>query len=97
VGTSGVLRADNGLTVDRPVNIQLHQEGDSVETETVSNSLAYARQVDSFAAAVEGKGIFPVPGEEGWKNQLILDAAYRAIKRGRIEGVGQINGNQPSP
>jgi predicted dehydrogenase len=97
VGTSGVLRSNNGLTVDRPVNIQFHHEGDSVETETVSNSLAYARQVDSFAAAVEGKGIFPIPGKEGWKNQLILDAAYRAIKRGRIEGVGQINGNQPSP
>jgi hypothetical protein len=39
---------------------------------------------------VEGKGTFPVPGEEGWKNQLILDAAYRSIKSGKAEQVGQI-------
>jgi len=42
----------------------------------LSNRLAYARQVDAFAAAVQGKANFPVPGEEGWQNQLILEAAY---------------------
>ena len=47
----------------------------------VSNQLAYAKQVDAFAAAVEGTGKFPVPGEEGWQNQLILDAAYRELEK----------------
>jgi 1,5-anhydro-D-fructose reductase (1,5-anhydro-D-mannitol-forming) len=86
VGERGVLRADNGLSVDGPVAIELRRSG-GVETEQVSNELAYARQVDAFADAVEGRAPFPVPGEEGWKNQVILDAAYRSIKTGRAETI----------
>jgi 1,5-anhydro-D-fructose reductase (1,5-anhydro-D-mannitol-forming) len=96
VGSTGVLRVDNGLTVDRPVTVQLHHD-DAVQTETVSNSLSYARQVESFAAAVEGREIFPIPGEEGWKNQKILDAAYQSIKSGRAEEVGPIRSKRDSP
>jgi len=87
VGDAGVLRADNGLTVDRPVTWELLRGGVIIESETVSNQLAYARQVDAFAAAVEGKTKFPVPGEEGWQNQEILDAAYRGIQSGKAEDV----------
>ena len=87
VGTTGTLRSENGLNVDRPVHVELHHEWDIADTETFSNSLAYAHQVDSFAAAVEGKGIFPTPGEEGCKNQKVLDAAYRSIKSGKTEDV----------
>jgi predicted dehydrogenase len=89
VGETGVLRAENALTVDRPVRLELCRRGVVVETHTVSNQLAYARQVDAFAAAVEGKGEFPIPGEEGWRNQEILDAAYRSIKTGQAEEVFQ--------
>lgn len=85
VGDAGVLRADDGLTVDRPVTLELWRDRQMVSTETVSNHFAYARQVDSFAAAVEGSEPFPVPGEEGWKNQVILDAAYRSLSQGKIE------------
>jgi predicted dehydrogenase len=81
VGERGVLRADNGLSVDEPVTIELRR-GSSVETEQVSNRLAYARQVDAFADAVEGRAPFPVPAEQGWQNQVILDAAYRSMKSG---------------
>ncbi len=87
VGETGALRADNALTVERPVQLELRRDGMVVETKTVSNQLAYALQVDAFAAAVEGKGVFPIPGEEGWRNQEILDAAYRSMKSGRTEGV----------
>jgi predicted dehydrogenase len=87
VGEAGVLRADNALTVERPVHLELLRGGVVVETSTVSNQLAYARQVDVFAAAVEGKAEFPIPGEEGWRNQEILDAAYRSMKSGRTEEV----------
>jgi 1,5-anhydro-D-fructose reductase (1,5-anhydro-D-mannitol-forming) len=87
VGESGVLRADNALTVDRPVRLELCRSGAVVESRTVSNDIAYARQVDAFAAAVEGNCEFPIPGEEGWRNQQILDAAYRSIKSGRTEDV----------
>ncbi len=87
VGTTGTLRSENGLNVDRPVHVELHHEWDVADTETFSNSLAYAHQVDSFAAAVEGRAIFPIPGEEGCKNQQVLDAAYRSIKSGKTEEI----------
>jgi predicted dehydrogenase len=85
VGDAGVLRADDALNVERPVTIELWRDGQRLGEETVSNQLAYARQVDSFAAAVEGREVFPVPGQEGWQNQIILDAAYRSLASGRSE------------
>jgi predicted dehydrogenase len=85
VGDAGVLRADDALNVERPVTIELWRNGQRLGEETVSNQLAYARQVDSFAAAVEGREVFPVPGQEGWQNQIILDAAYRSLASGRSE------------
>ena len=90
VGETGVLRADDGLNVERPITLELRRGGVSVETETVSNHLAYARQVDAFAAAVEGKAGFPVSGEQGWQNQEILDAAYRSLKSGKAENVHRV-------
>lgn len=90
VGETGVLYADDGLTVEHPVNLQLRRGGEVVESELVSNRYAYARQVDMFAAAVEGHNKFPVPGEEGWQNQVILDAAYRSMKSGKAEAVSRI-------
>jgi predicted dehydrogenase len=87
VGAGGVFRADDGLTVDRPITLELWRDRQVVAIETVSNHLAYARQVDSFAGAVEGSQQFPVPGEEGWQNQIILDAAYRSMVSGKSEEV----------
>jgi predicted dehydrogenase len=84
VGETGVLRADDGLSIDKPVTIELRR-GEEVENEQVSNHLAYARQVDAFAAAVEGRAASPVPGEEGWKNQVILDASYKSMRTGCVE------------
>jgi len=90
VGETGVLRAEDGLNVERPITLELRHSGSVVETEQVSNQDAYAKQVDAFAAAVEGKAKFPIPGEEGWKNQEILDAAYRGMKSGRAEAVAKV-------
>jgi 1,5-anhydro-D-fructose reductase (1,5-anhydro-D-mannitol-forming) len=85
-GEGGVLRADDGLSVDKPVGIEL-RAGNKIETEEISNLLAYARQVDAFADAVEGRAAFPAPGEEGWRNQVILDAAYESMRSGRVEKI----------
>ena len=90
VGETGVLRADDALNVAHPIELELRRFGAVVETKTVSNQLAYARQVDAFAAAVEGKTAFPIPGEEGWRNQEILDAAYKSMKSGRTEEVRSV-------
>jgi predicted dehydrogenase len=91
IGQSGVLRAEDGLTVEHPIQLQLCRNGQVVESETVSNELAYARMVDAFADAVEGTSSFPAPGEVGWQNQEILDAAYRSIKSGKSEDVPSIS------
>ena len=89
VGTNGTLRGDDALSVDKPVTLELRRGGAVAETQTVSNAFAYTRQVEAFAAAVEGKAAFPVPGEEGWQNQLILDAAYRSMRNGKAEAVSR--------
>jgi predicted dehydrogenase len=90
VGEGGVLRAEDGLNVERPITLELRRGGLVVESETVSNQRAYAAQVDSFADAVEGKAPFPVPGEEGWQNQEVLDAAYRSLRSGKAEDVALV-------
>jgi predicted dehydrogenase len=90
VGETGVLRANDALNVEKPINLELLRAGAVVETEALSNTLAYARQVDAFAAAVEGKLEFPVLGEEGWQNQIILDAAYRSLESGLTEEVKRV-------
>ena len=90
VGEDGVLRAEDCLTVERPVNLELRHAEDVLESTTVSNQLAYARQVDAFTAAVEGTTEFPVLGIEGWQNQEILDAAYRSAKSGKVEEVPRV-------
>jgi hypothetical protein len=55
--------------------------------ETLGNQNAYALQVDAFSSWLEGEEGFPCPGEEGLKNQLILDAAYRSWRSGKVERV----------
>jgi predicted dehydrogenase len=90
VGGSGALRAEDALNVEHPITLQLLRGGAVVDTETVSNHRAYAIQVDEFAAAVEGRSKFPAPGEEGWQNQEVLDAAYRSIVSGKVEDVPRV-------
>lgn len=90
VGEDGTLRAEDALTVERPIEIQLERGKQIVQRETASNHLAYALQVDAFADWIEGKGEFLAPGEEGWQNQEILDAALRSIKSKKAEPVPRI-------
>jgi len=89
-GHNGALVCDKGLTVDRPVHVQLWRDNKIVQDEQMSNELAYAYQVDEFAAAVEGKAKFRAAGFAGWQNQLILDAAYRSIESGQAVDVPQV-------
>ncbi|MGA7292500.1 MAG: Gfo/Idh/MocA family oxidoreductase [Terriglobales bacterium] len=90
VGEAGILRADDALNVERPINLELWCGGNRVAEESISNRLAYAKQVDSFAAAVEGRETFPVPGEQGWRNQIILDAAYSSLSLGKSVDVAVV-------
>ncbi len=85
-----MIRAEDALNVEHPIEIQLQREGKVVETATVSNQSVYALQVDAFADAVEGKSRFPIPGEEGWRNQEVLDAAMRSLRTGKSENVPRV-------
>lgn len=90
VGQHGVIKAENALTVEHPIAIETRRPKAEVESETVSNHLSYIKQVDAFADAVEGNAHFPVPAEEGWQNQEILDAALRSIATGRTQDVRSV-------
>ena len=63
-GSDGVLVAENGLTVDRPVELAVRRGGELVETVTVENGDGYTRMLDSFARAFRGEGSFPASGED---------------------------------
>jgi predicted dehydrogenase len=91
VGDTGVLWATDALNVEHPIQIELRRGQEVVQRDELSNHLAYALQVDAFADWVEGTSQFPAPGEEGWQNQEILDAALRSMKSGRAEPVPTVS------
>jgi predicted dehydrogenase len=90
-GQSGVLSAVNGLNVDHPPTVELRRAFEVIESREICNANAYAAQVDAFAAAIEQGRDFEIPGEEGLRNQLVLDAAFRSVKSGRAEPVPVMN------
>ncbi|WP_035349413.1 Gfo/Idh/MocA family protein [Edaphobacter aggregans] len=84
-GSDGVLVAENGLTVDRPVDVVLRRAGEAIETTTLDNGDGYTRMLDSFALAMRGGAAFAASGEDGVRNMAALDAAFRSWKTGRRE------------
>ena len=85
VGERGTIRCDDGLTVSRPVDVELRRGGELVTSETVSNSDGYIRMLDGFAGAMAGESEFLATGEDGVRNQRILDAAYASWRSGHKE------------
>ena len=86
-GTNGAIRANNGLSVEDPITIEVVRSGKVHHSEEVRNHDTYARQVDAFALAVRGEQPFPATAEDGLRNQLVLDAAYRSICSDRTETI----------
>jgi predicted dehydrogenase len=86
-GSDGVLIAENGLTVDRPLQIVVRRAGEPIETVTVENGDGYTRMLDGFALAFRGNGTFPASGEDAIANMRALDAAYASWLSGRRETV----------
>jgi len=82
LGTEGVLIAENGLTVDRPVEVVLRRAGAPVETVTLDNGDGYTRMLDGFAAKYRGEGEFRATGSDGVHTMRVLDAAYRSWRTG---------------
>jgi 1,5-anhydro-D-fructose reductase (1,5-anhydro-D-mannitol-forming) len=86
-GETGVLSSVNALNVEHPPTVELRRGFEVTERRTVSNGQAYTAQVDAFAAAVEEGREFEIPGEEGLRNQLVLDGAFRSIRSRRVESA----------
>ncbi|HMG02196.1 MAG TPA: Gfo/Idh/MocA family oxidoreductase [Edaphobacter sp.] len=86
-GSDGVLIAENGLTVDRPIDMVLRRGGDVVETATVNNADGYIRMLDSFADALRNGTPFAATGEDAIHNMAALDAAFLSWKTGHREAV----------
>lgn len=86
-GSDGVLIAENGLTVDRPVELVRRRAGELVETVTVDNGDGYTRMLDSFALAFRGQGSFAASGEDAIANMRAVDAAYASWRSGVREAV----------
>lgn len=87
VGSDGVLVAENGLTVDRPVEVVRWRGGEVAETATVDNGDGYVRMLDSFAQAFRGVGEFAASGEDGVRNMRAVDAAFKSWRTGVREAV----------
>jgi 1,5-anhydro-D-fructose reductase (1,5-anhydro-D-mannitol-forming) len=81
-GDRGLAGAEDALTVEHPITLQLKTAGREPVTEQVSNESAYADQVDAFALSIEQGIPFAAPGIEGLRNQRALDAAYKSIQSG---------------
>lgn len=86
-GSDGVLIAENGLTVDRQVEIVLRRSGEIVESITVDNGDGYTRMLDSFAQAFRGETEFAATGPGGVTNMRALDAAYASWRTGAVKPV----------
>jgi predicted dehydrogenase len=86
-GSDGVLIAENGLTVDRPVDLVRRRAGELVETVTVDNGDGYTRMLDGFAQSFRGERAFAAPGEDAIANMRAVDAAYKSWRSGAREAV----------
>jgi len=86
-GEAGVIVCENGLTVDHPVDVVLYRQGKVAAHQRVSNADAYRRMLDSFSAAIEGRGAYLATGEDGLHNQRVLDAAYESWRTGKAQNL----------
>ena len=83
IGQEGVLYAENftssNMTI--PLKIQLGKKGAiaEVQEEQIIIPNLYEKEVTLFSDSILYNTLPPVPGEEGLKNQLVLDEAMNGI------------------
>jgi 1,5-anhydro-D-fructose reductase (1,5-anhydro-D-mannitol-forming) len=84
VGSEGVIVAENGMSVDHPVTVEIWVGGELVQAETFDNSTSYTGMLDSFAKAMRGE-TFRASAQDGVATMRLLDAVYRGWGSGRTE------------
>ena len=88
LGRKGRLVARHGLDVDAPVAMEVEGEAGS-RVVMVDNRGLYERQMEAFSEAIEKGARFVATGEDGVKNQRVLDALFESARVGRtiwVEG-----------
>jgi predicted dehydrogenase len=84
LGQEGVLSAENftmsNLTI--PLKIVLGKNGAAAETreENIVVPNLYEKEVTLFSESILNNTEIPIPGEEGLKNQLVLDKAMNSYQ-----------------
>jgi 1,5-anhydro-D-fructose reductase (1,5-anhydro-D-mannitol-forming) len=84
-GSDGVLVAESGFSVDRPVEVALRRAGETIETITIDNSDGYTRMLEAFALAYRTGSSFAATGEDAVRNMAALDAAFLSWTSGARE------------
>ena len=81
IGQEGVLSAENFTMSNQtlPLKIILGKIGAIAETreESIVVPNLYEKEVTLFSEALLNNTAVPIPGEEGWKNQLVLDEVLK--------------------
>jgi predicted dehydrogenase len=82
IGQEGTLSAEN-FTISNlavPLKIALGKNGAAAETreEVITVPNLYEKEVTLFSNSILTNTLSPIPGEEGLKNQRVLDAAMKA-------------------
>jgi predicted dehydrogenase len=86
-GSDGILVAESGFSVDRPVEVVHRRAGEIIETATLDNSDGYTRMLDAFAQSFRSGDTFAATGEDGVSNMAALDAAFKSWRTGVREKV----------
>jgi predicted dehydrogenase len=86
-GSDGVLVAESGFSVDRPVEVVQRRAGEIIETTTLDNSDGYTRMLEAFAQSLRGGEAFAATGEDAVHNMAALDAAFKSWRTGVRETV----------
>ena len=97
VGENGVLSAVNALNVEHPVTLELRRGFEIVErTEVMQRRLPTPCSSTPSPRPSKMEREFLISGEDGLRNQLVLDAAFRSIKSGKTEPVAAASGLRSS-
>ena len=86
-GSNGTITAENGLTVDRPVEVHLRRAGELIETVTLDNADAYTLMLDAFATSLRTGAPFAATGADAIQNMQAIDAAYQSWHTGHREPI----------
>lgn len=88
IGEAAAVSGENAFSVDVPLHIDVTRNGQLVESREFCNERAYGTMLDAFADWVEHGREFAAPGEEGLRNQTVIDAAYASAASGLAVDLG---------